>query len=153
MRRAARQRKVVIDTNLVVSGLLLRRGSPHELIVALRQDAFRLVITPALREEYERVLRRPRFAEKYGLTSEEIADFLAFVAQHAVNVRPRRRLPVVVRDQHDENVLAAALGKRAQYLVTGDDDLLVLRDDPKLRDLAILTGREFLEILRSTSDR
>jgi predicted nucleic acid-binding protein len=65
----------------------------------------------------------------------------------AVPVTPRRRLPVHIRDPKDERVLAAALGGRADYLVTGDDDLLVLNGDPRIRTLKIVTVREFLDLL------
>jgi predicted nucleic acid-binding protein len=53
-----------------------------------------------------------------------------------------------VRDPNDEKVLAAALGNRAGYLVTGDEDLLALRDDPRIKGLRIVTAREFLETLQ-----
>lgn len=60
---------------------------------------------------------------------------------------PRRRLPVALRDKNDERTLAAALGAKADFLVTGDDDLLVLRGEPRLRGLRLVTAREFLGLL------
>ncbi len=122
----------------------MRRGVPYQLVTALRTGAFVLVVSAALRDEYEEVLLRPRFRDKYGLTMEDVAAFLEFVATSAVEIAPRRRLPVRLRDQKDEHVLAAALGGKARYLVTGDDDLLSLRDEPCLGGLMIVTAREFL---------
>lgn len=140
--------KGVVDTNLIVSGLLLKRGSPYELLEAWRRGGFTLLVSPSLQAEFEEVLLRPKFTQKYGLTAEEIRAFLILVSLLGVKVTPRRRLPVKIRDPKDEKVLAAALGGKADYLITGDDDLLVLRDDPHLKQLKIVPVTEFLEILR-----
>ncbi len=107
-----------------------------------------MIVTDTFLTEYHAVLLRPRIIEKYGLTQEDIADFLLVVDAHSSKATPAPRLPVTVRDRKDERVLAAALGGGATYLVTGDDDLLVLRDDECLGDLQkIVTAREFLCIL------
>ncbi|HSH81667.1 MAG TPA: putative toxin-antitoxin system toxin component, PIN family, partial [Herpetosiphonaceae bacterium] len=60
---------------------------------------------------------------------------------------PREPFPVAVRDVKDAHVLAAALDGSADYLITGDDDLLVLADDPRLGTLQIVTIRVFLDRL------
>jgi len=143
--------KAVVDTNLLVSGLLLKRGLPYELVEAWRRGSFILLVSDALREEYEQVLPRPKFALKYGLTAEEVRAFLALISMVGLRATAQRRLPVKVRHQKDEKVLALALGGKAEYLVTGDQDLLVLRDDPHLKRLKIVTAREFLEMLAEES--
>ncbi len=138
----------VVDTNLIVSGLILKRGRPYELVEALRRGAFHPVLSEPLRVQYGRVLVRPKFAQRYGITPEEVASFLFLVDSSVRQIAPSRRLPVPVRDKNDEIVLATALG-RAEYLVTGDNDLLELRDDPRIGKLKIVTVREFLEALGS----
>jgi uncharacterized protein len=143
----------VVDTNLFVSGLISKRGAPYQLIEALRAGAFTSVLSGVLREEYWRVLPRRTFAEKYGLTPEDVADLLLLVDMSAHMVTPQIALPVSVRDSKDEMVLAAALGGKADYLITGDGDLLALRDDPSLEGLRIVTVREFLEVLQHRPDR
>lgn len=148
MRKKKSLVSAVIDTNLFVSGLINKQGTPSQLIDALRQGAFTLVLSESLHTEYNQVLPRPKFTRKYGITEEEIADFLFLVETNALRVTPSHNLPVKVRDKKDERVLAAALGGKADYLVTGDDDLLVLRDDPRLGELKIVTGAEFSDILK-----
>ena len=59
-------------------------------------------------------------------------------------------LPVHVRDPKDAKILALALGGNADYLVTGDDDLLVLNGDPRLGKLQIVTVHTFLTVLQSS---
>lgn len=141
----------VVDTNLFISGLIKRPSIPHQLVEAFRQGAFTLILTEQLLKEYRRVLPRPKFREKYGLTVEEVGAFLFLVETNAHMVEPLRRLPVKVRDEQDERVLGAALGGKAEYLITGDDDLLVLRDDPQIGNLKIVTAREFLDTLKGGS--
>ncbi|MCL4459326.1 MAG: putative toxin-antitoxin system toxin component, PIN family [Chloroflexi bacterium] len=147
MRKKSGLVSAVVDTNLFVSGLIIELGTPYELVEASRRGAFTLVVSESLYMEYRRVLLRPKFAEKYGITLEEVTDFLFLIDTSARRVTPSRRLPITVRDKKDEGILAAALGGKADYLVTGDEDLLVLRDDPRLGRLKIVTARDFLDIL------
>jgi len=67
----------------------------------------------------------------------------------AIQAPEKRQLPVEVRDPKDEMILASALGGKADYLVTGDDDILVLQDDARLGKLQIVTARAFLNLLIS----
>jgi putative PIN family toxin of toxin-antitoxin system len=143
--------RVAVDTNLVVSGLLNKHGQPRRLIRAWYAGAFVLVVSEDQLAEYDDVLHRPRLAVRFGLTSEEVDVFLEAIDRLAIRTQPRRHVPLTVRDPKDEMVLAGALGGRADYLVTGDDDLLAVRDDPRLGHLQIVTVREFLERLAGAS--
>ena len=148
MRRQGGLVRAVVDTNLVVSGLILKHGQPSQLVEALRQGCFLLVLSDVLLEEYRRVLARQHFAQRYGLTPQEVRDFFTLLAT-AQRATPTRRLPVQVRDVKDTPVLATALGGQAAYLVTGDEDLLTLDGHPKLPNLRILTVRAFLDVLKN----
>jgi putative PIN family toxin of toxin-antitoxin system len=109
-----------------------------------------LVLTPDLRIEYERVLARPEFAMQYGLTPEQRAAFLRRLQANALHVRPKRTMPLSVRDPKDTMVLAAAFGGKAVYIVTGDIDLLDLAGDPRLGNLQIVTVKVFLDHMASS---
>ncbi len=65
----------------------------------------------------------------------------------APHIEPTSTLPVPVRDPKDEHILASGLGGNADYLITGDEDLLVLRYDKRLGTLRIVTVTEFLPLL------
>jgi predicted nucleic acid-binding protein len=69
------------------------------------------------------------------------------LATRADLVVPRFPVPVPVRDPSDEHILALAITGNADYLVTGDDDLLTLAGDPRLPGLQIVTFVAFLGIL------
>ena len=147
MPRAGKLLRTVLDTNLFGSGSISKGGLPHRLLVEWRGGEFTLLLTAELRAEIEEVLHHPMIAQRYGLTAAEIADLLFIVDTMAVRATPRRRLPVHARDPKDDHVLAAALGGRADYLVTGESDLLVLDGDPRPGHLRILAPREFLNRL------
>jgi putative PIN family toxin of toxin-antitoxin system len=147
MNRRREPGRVVVDTNLIVSGLILARGQPHELIRAIRRGAFRLVLSDPLYAEYDDVLNRPMLARKYGLAATDVAEFLFLARTLGHRVEPREPLPVHVRDPKDDMVLAAALGGGADYVVSGDQDLLVLDSAPELGALRVVTARAFLAML------
>lgn len=136
--------KVVVDTNVIVSGLINPFGAPRRLRLDWFDEAFVLIVTHDLIAEYVRVLHRRRLIERYGLSIEERTFFLGRIHSYAVMVDPAPMGPLQVRDRKDEPVLAAALGGQADYLVSGDEDLLVLRDEPRLGPLKIVTVREFM---------
>ncbi|HET8631909.1 MAG TPA: putative toxin-antitoxin system toxin component, PIN family [Thermomicrobiales bacterium] len=137
----------VVDTNLLVSGLLRPEGQPRRLLRAWHERAFTLLVSPTLVAEYRRVLARPRLRVRYGLDPAAAAALLDQIERRGALVAPREPLPVAVRDPKDDMVLAAALGGPADYLITGDDDLLALAGDPRLGALRIVTVRAFLDIL------
>jgi uncharacterized protein len=139
--------RVVIDTNLFVSGAISPRGLPHQLLQAWRTGAFTLLISAEQRVEVQEVLSRPEIARRYNLSDEAKAHLLFLIDTLALQAPLRQRLPIHVRDPKDDHLLAAALGGKADYLVTGDADLLTLDRDPKLPNLRILSVRSFLDLL------
>ena len=151
MRSEGKPPRVVLDTNIFVSAAITKVGIPHRLLLAWRAGAFTVLLSEAQRREIDEVLHRPAIADKYGLPAEELTDLLFVLDATAFPVVPRRRLPLAVRDPKDEHILAAALGGRADYLVTGDEDLLILDGDPRLGQLRMATPRAFLDVLASQS--
>ena len=132
MTKNRRQIKVVVDTNLFVSGSILKRGNPYELLEAWRQQRFVLLISSALQTEIAKVLVRPEIKEKYHLTTGEVEDTLRLLQTDALRTTPAPTLPLSLRDPKDEKVLALAIGGKANYLVTGDGGLLAVKGSPEL---------------------
>ena len=139
--------RVVIDTNLFVSGTISPRGLPNQLLQAWLKGAFTLLISAEQRVEVQEVLSRPEIARRYNLSEEARAQLLFLIDTLALQAPLRQRLPIHVRDPKDDHLLAASLGGKADYLVTGDEDLLTLDRDPKLPNLRILAVRPFLDLL------
>lgn len=135
--------RVVVDTNLFVSGIILPRGPLAQLLNLWLKQSFILVITAKLIGELNEVLQRPKIA-RYGITEERITSIIEFVKKKSEMVTPLHSLPVDVCDPKDEEVLACALGGKADYLITGDEDLLTLKDNSTLRPLKIIKVKDFL---------
>jgi len=92
------------------------------------------------------VLRRERFQSKYGLQPQEITQLLEAIGQgtEMVTPLPLERLPVRCRDPKDDKFLALAFGGAADYLITQDEDLLVLAGMRELGNLTIETAGKFV---------
>lgn len=136
--------KVVIDTNLFISGLIIRRGYPYELLLKWRSQSFILVISQEQHNELIDVLSRPKISAAYNLSKEDIAYILFLIDTTAFWVFLEGRLPVKIRDPKDEKILDTAISGEADYLITGDRDLLVLAGKKALKGLKIVTALEFL---------
>ncbi len=147
MSDARTRQKVVIDTNLFVSGIITNQGYPCELLEAWRQHRFLLLIAKEQSEELTDVLTRDYFVKRYQLKLDIVAALFRRIDATARKVSLVRHLPFPLRDPKDEPILAAALGGKADYLVTGGDDLLAERHNPKLGNLQIVTAVEFMKIL------
>ncbi len=98
-------------------------------------------------KEVAEVINRPRIAQMYGLTEADRAALLRRIDRRGDKAILKRRLPVHVRDPKDEKILATALDGKADYLVTGDEDLLVLNGHQELGPLRIITVTEFLDLV------
>ena len=147
MSASRRRVRVVVDSNVIVSGMTHKLGLPRRLLRAWYARAYDLLIAEDQLAERRDVFTRPRIVQRYALTDEELAELFQNLAA-ATPVMPSLTIPVPVRDVKDEHILAAAIGGTIDYLVTSDKDLLVLRDDPRLGDLRIVTVAEFLTILQ-----
>ena len=114
---------VVVDTNVVVAGLLTNQAdSPVARILdGMLAAAFSYAISDALLAEYRAVLRRPPLRKAHGLTSSEIDAILVDLAQHAIVLAPARAQPAPdPGDQHLWELLAV---RNDLVLITGDKRL------------------------------
>jgi len=129
---------------VVVSAAIRPSGVPGRLIDALlRRDAFELVLSPTLVAEIENALRRPKI-QRYFPRPKEALLWLEDLVTIADLVRDTGDVAGVSRDPTDDFVLAAAIEGRANVIVTGDEDLLILEEH---QEVAILTPRKFLDAI------
>ena len=145
--KKSKKLRVVVDTNVLVSAFIIPHGNPYKLLLLWLEGQFFLLTSSPLREELADVLGRAKFT-KYGLTPKEQQQRLKLIEEKSIDVSDFPSLPVIVRDTKDEKVLATALGGKADYFVTGDEDLLILNDNPKLGRLKLITVKEFLIVLQ-----
>ncbi len=118
--------RAIIDTNVFIAGLLWR-GSPHVLLEHARAGTLAVISSSTLIAELEDVLGRAKFAAILSKTSTSLERTIAEVRQLAELIDPPPLERPVCRDSTDDHVLALALSANADMVVSGDDDLLVLR--------------------------
>lgn len=134
--------RYVFDTNVIISALLFENSKPAQALrYALANGEVLLSID--LLEELNEVLGRERF-NRY-LTSEEREEFLEVLIEQAVLVEITENVQEC-RDPKDDKVLELALNGEAQYIISGDRDLLVLHP---FRDVFVVTADEFLKTIES----
>jgi putative PIN family toxin of toxin-antitoxin system len=116
---------VVLDTNVWISGLLWT-GIPHEILRAAESGRLTLVVSPAILEEVEEALGRPKFADRLAILRTSVRELVESMLSLAEVFIPRRVVPVVTADPEDDKILACARAARAQWLVSGDGHLLAV---------------------------
>src|SRR5690606_32790492 len=90
--------RVVLDTNIIVSAFLSPSGAPAQILSYLEQDAFSLLVSSALLEEYERALNYANVRALHGMSRAEITAAMDDLAAAAVMVEPTEPLDVVQQD-------------------------------------------------------
>lgn len=135
--------KVVLDTNVLVSGLMLPDSVPGRIVAAWRNAQFELAMSEPLLDEIGRVLSYPRIQGRLRWGQDEIARFLLLLRFKADIFDITGAKSSVPGDPGDDPVLATLLAADADCLVSGDSDLLALRDR-----FPIQTPAEFVRRLK-----
>lgn len=131
----ARQRRVVVDTNIWISAALSRAGAPA--LLARRILDHRLpVFSPATFAELQTRLWRPKFDRYLSLEARQRILHDLNAAAYWVDIPPELAARAWCRDAEDDKFIQTALAAQAAWLVTGDRDLLDLTPVPHLRILA-----------------
>ena len=128
--------RVVFDTNVLYSAIAAK-GFCEEVLDEAVGDCITIWSDP-LKQELESLLaRRHKIGPATRASLTAYAALCEFVEPEPLSTR-------VCRDKDDDVVLATALAGKADVIVTGDDDLLVLKE---FRDIRILSPRQFLDFL------
>jgi len=114
--------RVVLDTNILVSGLLSAVGPPARIVRALLQRRIIPIMSSATFAELEAVIRRPKLQPAFARAGVDLENFLNTVHAQAQFVDPvSTKLPI--RDEYDRPFLdLMATPPKPQYFVTGDRD-------------------------------
>lgn len=118
--------RVVLDTNVLVSGLAYPASIPGRIVGAWRQGAVQVVLSRHILSELGRVL--PRLNHRLQWKEADFADLLDLLAFMGELVEPQEMPSNAARDAEDVPVLGTLVAAQADYLVTGDQDLLVLAE-------------------------
>ena len=132
--------RVVVDTNIVISGLLFG-GTPYKVVKTAIDRKFLHLLSAPLINEIERVMR----SKKFGLSSNEASMLTEPFFERATIVVPTCAINAIRRCPGDNRVLECAVDGNAQYIVTGDrKDLLSLG---KFQGIPIISAKDFLQLI------
>lgn len=116
--------RVVLDTNVLVSGLAYPTSVPGRIVGAWRQGQVDVVLSHFILNEVARVLPSLRRVRLSAVELRDLLDSFMFLAD-VIEPDPAWSDPEL-RDAHDQPVLATLAAAQAKYLITGDKDLLAL---------------------------
>ncbi|MDO8880662.1 MAG: putative toxin-antitoxin system toxin component, PIN family [Coriobacteriia bacterium] len=133
--------RIVLDTNVLVSGLLSPFGPPGEIVRLVSSGAVKLGVDARILSEYDEVLARPRF----GFTHDAVSALLDYIDQASETVASEpltHRLP----DEDDEPFLEVALACGVDHLVTGN---AVHFPEEARAGVSVVSPAQFIELYRS----
>lgn len=131
--------RVVVDTNIFVSAFI-KGGEPEELIQKWKQGKLVIVMSRDIVEEILEVLLRP----KIGAPFSYVERLGKVIYRKAVIVKLHQPLQVIINDPKDNKFLECAVEGKADYIISGDEHLLSLKE---YQGIKIVKAKEFLEKL------
>lgn len=137
--------RVVVDTNVLVSGLISSSSAPGRIVDAILRGDIVPLVSPVTLSELHDVLRRPRIQPYLTRAGVAVATFLLDFAKVAEVVTPKPT-GAQIRDPQDLGIAEVAASRPlADFLITGDDDLLTA---PGVA-VPTVSPAEFIRLLRS----
>jgi putative PIN family toxin of toxin-antitoxin system len=133
--------KVVLDSNIFVSSFFWR-GNPRKVFDRVTNGLDELFITDEILQEVAGVLSR----KKFEVTEKEIEDYIKIIESYSIKIIIQNEIEKICRDKDDDKILQCGLEGNADFIITGDDDLLVLE---KYKAIRIVKPREYLDILEN----
>lgn len=140
--------RITLDTNVLVSGMLVAGGPSAQILDAWVEGRFILVTSLYQVEELVHVLSYPRITRRLNVSETELAVLIGQLLSKAVIVPGVLDLRGVTRGPKDDSIVACAVEGEAQLIVSGDQDLLALDQYAGIR---ILSPRAFLQELNPSA--
>lgn len=138
--------KIVLDTNVVVSGTFWTGASFHVLTLA-DQGAFTLIATAPILKEYDKIIHSEEILNKTTTVQHARIQALHKLLSKATIVDPKEKITVIKDDPDDNKFLEAAVEAHADAIISNDKKhLLILK---KFRNIPIITPETFLQQLQT----
>jgi putative PIN family toxin of toxin-antitoxin system len=129
---------ILVDTNVLISAVIRDRLPQRVIDEIVSRDDWFWIVTAEIETEFREVLARPKFK----ISDVNQQSWRAFIEKVTIRIEPSTH-PTFPRDPKDELFIAAALASDADYLITGDKDLL---DEQPLVSTQILRPADFARL-------
>ncbi|MEI8232470.1 MAG: putative toxin-antitoxin system toxin component, PIN family [bacterium] len=143
---------VVLDSNIIISSLLHSSGSSSKIIELWRKQYFQVLISNYILSEVKDVLRDKQLVQKYHLSPSKQTRLLSQLYHSSQLADPKNTYTSISRDPKDNPIVGLALVRKAQYLVTGDQDLLALTKLKAIYPLKIISSPKFVQLFMNSDD-
>ena len=146
MKSNNREVRVVIDTNVIISAFI-SGGKSLKILDYWKNGDITLVVSNTILQEYRDILSSEKIRNKYKISLfnidlfiKDIVSISYFVDDHMLLDRPL----ILSRDCKDDIFISCALISNCKYLISGDKDVLTLKNNTLLGKLKIVTPSEFI---------
>ncbi|NLY04717.1 putative toxin-antitoxin system toxin component, PIN family [Candidatus Sordicultor fermentans] len=142
--------RAVIDTNVLISGFISRESYPAKLVDGWVEKRFEPVVSEEIIREYREVFARDRFSA-LGSVEERLkllGTLLSF--EHVVLVNPQEQICMVKDDPRDDIFLECAAAGECEFIISGDQHLLKLK---QYKNIKVITAKEFIELLKASEEK
>jgi len=129
--------RVVIDTNVFVSGLMKSDTPPSNVVDLFIEDKINLIISEEVFSEYIEVLLRPELKVK----KDNIIRLISILILKAEIIKVKTKLDIIERDPSDNKFLECALDGKVNYIIIGDKHLLELEE---YKNIKIVNPKDFI---------
>lgn len=133
----------------LLSGLFdIKNSLSFGILTAIRNQKIILVTSPVILEEVRKVINRERIVKFTKMSEEERKDFINELIERSDVTAGKQLSQIFGRDFKDDKFLVCGVEGKVDYIVTGDDDLLTLKE---YEGIKIVRPREFAELYPSYS--
>jgi putative PIN family toxin of toxin-antitoxin system len=129
---------VVLDSNIYISGIIFG-GNPRKIIDLVIEGKIKLCISSDILIEIKEVLER----DKFGFSSDITQQIILEIESLSEFITPTKKHSAVKRDAGDNIIIDCAVEADADYIITGDDDLLSLK---KYKRIKIINAGDFIKL-------
>ncbi len=139
------RKKVVLDTNVVISATISPDGTPAKVVELLFTEAIENYTSEEIIKEIIDVFERPKISHVVDTQHKKftIEQFI----RHSIKIKPGTKISAIEKDSSDNKFLEVALEAQASYIISGDMHLKSLK---QFRNVKIVSPREFLEELEES---
>jgi putative PIN family toxin of toxin-antitoxin system len=136
--------KIVIDSNIFVSSFFWG-GNPRKVFDRVTNGLDELYITDDILNEIISVMSRGKF----DLEKQKIEEFKNVIEHFSIKLFPNENIENISRDIDDNKILKCGLDGNVEFIITGDNDLLVIEE---YRNIKILNPKDYLDIVEKNTN-
>lgn len=140
LRKSAEVLKVVLDTNILVSSRINKKGASWKIFDQARANKIKILTSNFQLSEFGRVLSYPRIKKKYRLRQRDIKRTVLLLKRVTSVLNPQEIPDIIKTDPDDNHILAIAKEGKADIIISGDHHLLDLE---KYKKIPIMTAKKY----------